>query len=185
MGGNQGIRVYHVVVCGLVLSLMLEGVCGGFLPPQTIVPLDRFKLRRGLSEPLVEEGAATWYHYTTTASRCPQYLYLPLSVQGQGETDDKWDEATKEDTTQDTVRVRIWRILADGQERSLVELGVMVGERRLGELKAHLQHVEKQAKTLQNKKASWRERRGIDTKTKKLRLLKRRGDKNVVYIRLG
>jgi len=67
-------------------------------------------------------------------------------------------------------------------------LGAMVGERRTGELRTHLQHVEKQAKTLKNKNAEWRKRRGLslsDTKrVDKLRIRIRRGKKNEVYIKL-
>ena len=63
----------------------------------------------------------------------------------------------------DTTRVRIWRVLASGEEHSLKQLGAAVGERGLGDLKVHLQHVEKQAKTLKNKNEKWRERRGLPT----------------------
>jgi len=92
------------------------------------------------------------------------------------------------DEEQDTVRVRIWRALAPGKELSLKHLGALVGERQKGDLKAHLQHVEKQAKTLKNKNADWRKRRGLpidNVKKNKLRIKKRRGDKNEVYVRLG
>jgi hypothetical protein len=64
-----------------------------------------------------------------------------------------------------------------------------VGERRQEGLKAHLQHVEKQAKTLKNKNAEWRKRRGLPTanvkRINKLRIKTRLGNKNEVYIRLG
>lgn len=92
------------------------------------------------------------------------------------------------DEEQDTVRVRIWRALAPGKELSLKHLGALVGERQKGDLKAHLQHVEKQAKTLKNKNADWRRRRGLpidNVKKNKLRIKTRRGDKNEVYVRLG
>lgn len=59
----------------------------------------------------------------------------------------------------DTVRVRIWKALASGDEWSIRDLGAAVGERRQGELRAHLKHVEKQAQTLRNKSMAWRERR--------------------------
>mmetsp|Transcript_18980 Transcript_18980/g.54688 ORF Transcript_18980/g.54688 Transcript_18980/m.54688 type:complete len:186 (-) Transcript_18980:91-648(-) len=62
---------------------------------------------------------------------------------------------------EDTIRVKIWRALASGDELSLSELGNAVGERRLGELRSHLVHVERQAKTLRNKSDEWRIRRGL------------------------
>ena len=103
----------------------------------------------------------------------------------------------------DTIRVRIWRALASGQELSLKQLGKVVGERK--DLKSHLVHVEKQAKNLKNKKKEWFQRRGLISqsttsseddddedvlssnirRTKKLRLVKRRGNKGETYIRLA
>eukprot|EP00978_Attheya_sp_CCMP212_P026306 scaffold86274_cov53-Attheya_sp.AAC.6 len=103
---------------------------------------------------------------------------------------------------QDTIRVRIWQALADGTELSLSQLGSRVGERRFGDLKSHLMHVEKQAKTLSNKSDEWRARRGLlllnnnnnttspssslsFKRTNKLRLKWRRGKKpNELYVRL-
>jgi hypothetical protein len=97
----------------------------------------------------------------------------------------------EEDDT-DTVRVRIWRALASssGEEITLKQLGGMVGERRLGELKSHLQHVTKQAKTLKNKSIKWRDRRGLSTyydtkRIDKLRIRIRRGKNNDVHVRLN
>ena len=99
-------------------------------------------------------------------------------------------EYEEEDT--DTVRVRIWRALASssGEEITLKQLGGMVGERRLGELKSHLQHVTKQAKTLKNKNIKWRDRRGLSTyydtkRIDKLRIRIRRGKNNDVHVRLN
>lgn len=70
-----------------------------------------------------------------------------------------------ESDPEDTVRVRIWRVLAasPGKELTLKELGTKVGERRTGELRNHLQHVKKQSETLQDKKSEWKERRGLPT----------------------
>ena len=99
-------------------------------------------------------------------------------------------ETDPEPKSEDTVRVRIWRALTSsfGEEMTMKQLGAMVGERRTGELRTHLQHVEKQAKTLKNKNAEWRKRRGLslsDTKrVDKLRIRIRRGKKNEVYIKL-
>ena len=100
------------------------------------------------------------------------------------DTEEDEEEALPDDAgAQDTIRVRIWRALASGQEVSLRALGATVGERRQGELRSHLQHVEKQAQTLRNKSTKWRERRGLDPTTTKLRLVTRRHKKDV-YIRL-
>ena len=83
----------------------------------------------------------------------------------------------------DTVRVRIWRALASGEELSMRELGAAVGERRQGELRAHLKHVEKQAQTLRNKSIRWRERRGLDPDTCRARLVTRTKQKEI-FLRL-
>jgi len=94
----------------------------------------------------------------------------------------------KEEDDRDTVRVRIWRALASGEELSLKELGVATKERSRGDLRAHLRHVEKQAKTLRNKNMEWRKRRGLPTENvkivNKLRI-KTRLVKKEMYIRLG
>ena len=98
------------------------------------------------------------------------------------------DDDGDDEKNTDTIRVRIWRALAPGDELSLKQLGSIVGERQLGDLKHHLTHVEKQAKTLRNKSNEWRERRGLvryDRKIQKLSLITRRGKKNTVYVRLG
>ena len=75
--------------------------------------------------------------------------------------------------------------------------------RRMGELRSHLVHVERQAKTLRNKSDEWRIRRGLvrpgDIKSgdkvnedlsplafkKKIRLRMRKGKGNEVFIRLA
>jgi hypothetical protein len=96
------------------------------------------------------------------------------------------DDVDSEEENEDTVRVRIWRALASGEELSLKQLGLIVGERK--DLKSHLVHVEKQAKTLKNKSNEWRERRGLSItdskKNNKLSLIKRR-DRREIYVRLG
>lgn len=97
---------------------------------------------------------------------------------------------------EDTIRVRIWRALASGEELSMTQLSKRVGESR-GDVRSHLVHVERQATTIQNKSDDWRVRRGLlpvsaskDTDgaaiagAKKLRLKKRRGAKNEVFYRL-
>ena len=92
----------------------------------------------------------------------------------------------QDDDPVDTVRVRIWKALASAdKELSLKQLGAIVGERHLGDLKSHLVHVEKQAKTFGNKSREWKERRGLlvgDRKRKKAKIQKRRGEKGMVYI---
>mmetsp|Transcript_26441 Transcript_26441/g.40958 ORF Transcript_26441/g.40958 Transcript_26441/m.40958 type:complete len:203 (+) Transcript_26441:30-638(+) len=102
-----------------------------------------------------------------------------------------------ENGAEDTIRVRIWRELASGEEVSLKQLGTAVGERRMGELKSHLAHVERQSKTLVNKSVQWRQRRGLlspgnsnfdETKemrrTNKLRIITRKGRQNQVFVQL-
>jgi hypothetical protein len=60
---------------------------------------------------------------------------------------------------EETIRVRIWRALAAGDELTLKELGKAVGHHR--DLRSHLRHVARQAETLKNKSDDWRERRGL------------------------
>lgn len=95
---------------------------------------------------------------------------------------------------EDTIRVRIWRVLASGEEISLSDLSKAVGcAVRKGELRSHLSHVEKQAKTLKNKSSEWRIRRGLlpkeeignNKKQKSLKLIQsKRGPRNELYLRL-
>ena len=106
---------------------------------------------------------------------------------GGGDDDDE--------TERDTIRVRIWRALASGDELSMTELSRRVGVRRgVGDLKSHLKHVERQARTVRNKKDEWRARRGLAPRDddsgdlgrgpKKLQLKTRRGGKNETFVRL-
>ena len=99
----------------------------------------------------------------------------------------------EKDPERDTIRVRIWRALASGEELSLSQLCKAVGESSRGELRSHLTHVEKQAKTIRNKSDEWRIRRGLpragnDATSKfgprKMQLKMRKGDKNEVFIKL-
>ena len=103
----------------------------------------------------------------------------------------------EEEGAEDTIRVRIWRALAGGDELSLSQLGQAVGERRLGELRSHLGHVERQAKTLRNKSDEWKVRRGLLLDTlpsdedaspfaskAKVRLRTRKGKKNEILVKL-
>ena len=99
----------------------------------------------------------------------------------------------------DTIRVRIWRALASGEELTMTQLCKQVGERNRGDVRSHLTHVERQAKTIMNKSDEWRIRRGLlpvgETNddgdggsavagAKKLRLKMRKGTKNELFIRL-
>ena len=100
-------------------------------------------------------------------------------------------EYDKEVGAEDTIRVRIWRALADGEELSLSKLSDAVGERRRGELRSHLVHVERQAKTLLNKSDEWRMRRGLPpasegaSSRRTIRLRMRQGAKNEIFVRLS
>lgn len=118
--------------------------------------------------------------------------YTRTSRHHQAKSDEEEEEA------EDTIRVRIWRALASGDELSLSQLGQAVGERRLGELRSHLGHVEKQAKTLRNKSDNWKVRRGLlpDTQSNdtdpspfaskaKVRLRTRNGKKNEILVKLA
>ncbi|KAL7499270.1 hypothetical protein ACHAWT_006891 [Skeletonema menzelii] len=106
----------------------------------------------------------------------------------------KEGESSDSDEQLDTIRVRIWRQLADGKELSLSELSNAVGERRLGELRSHLTHVEKQAKTIRNKSNEWRVRRGLSPAVgntgkagapRKMKLKFRKGKRNETFVSLS
>jgi hypothetical protein len=47
---------------------------------------------------------------------------------------------------EETIRARIWRAPADGEERTLQDLGKAIGHSR--DLRSHLKHVARQAETL-------------------------------------
>lgn len=119
--------------------------------------------------------------------------YSPLPLARNCNQSDKTDltpnegEDSDSDEQLDTVRVRIWRQLADGKELSLTQLSNAVGERRLGELRSHLTHVEKQAKTIRNKSDDWRTRRGLSPVAgapRKMKLKFRKGKKNETFVRI-
>jgi len=82
--------------------------------------------------------------------------------------------------------VKIWKALADsyGEELSMKQLGSIVGERRLGDLNSHLGHVEKQAKTIGNKSKEWKERRGLDHHIQKVKVIKKKKAKGMIFIKL-
>jgi len=84
----------------------------------------------------------------------------PTSDTKKEEDDDDDDE--NDDIQEDTIRVRIWQALSTGEEKSITALAKAVGQsRQISELKSHLIHVEKQAKTISNKSMGWKERRGL------------------------
>jgi hypothetical protein len=94
------------------------------------------------------------------------------------ETNDQYDLEV------DTVRVRIWRTLSMKKEINLRQLGYAVGEKNIGDLKSHLFHVEKQAKTIGNKSDEWKIRRGISPEVRKAKLMRRKGEKGLTYIKM-
>jgi len=122
-------------------------------------------------------------------------LHAPLRCDGtvfaflKSKKEDE-DVAPSEEGELDTVRVRIWRQLADGKELSLTQLSNAVGERKLGNLRSHLTHVEKQAKTIRNKSDEWRVRRGLSPvgseagAPRQMKLRFRKGKKNEMFVRI-
>ena len=131
-------------------------------------------------------------------------LYAKKPPRGPGRSDASLDNSPASHylaDPEDTIRVRIWRALVNGEELSLKQLASTVGESR--NLRSHLQHVEKQAETLANKSVAWKIRRGLleegskdDTtiaiggkrlhNVDKIRLRWRRGKKkHDVFVRLG
>ena len=113
------------------------------------------------------------YTYSTFSTRHHTH---DLSSSNQDEHDEQPNE-------QDTIRVRIWQALSSNGELSMKQLGTIVGERRLGDLKSHLTHVQRQAKTFGNKSKEWKERRGLKDGVKGVKI-KTRVEKGLVYIRL-
>jgi len=111
----------------------------------------------------------------------------------------------------DTIRVRIWRALSPGEEMSLSQLSAAVQSLSTNnpdqqdqpplsqsDLRHHLKHVERQARTISNKSIEWRKRRGlipdsndgddvVRKRDNKLRIRYRRDKKkrNHLYVRLG
>ncbi len=128
------------------------------------------------------------------ARRCDEDISVLLkSNQSDDTTLTQEGEDLDSDEQLDTIRVRIWRQLADGKELSLSQLSNAVGERRLGELRSHLTHVEKQAKTIRNKSDEWRIRRGLSPVVgnngkadapRKMKLKFRKGKKNETFVRI-
>jgi hypothetical protein len=124
----------------------------------------------------------SFVHQTTRNSFLSGECRLQLSELSNDNDDDNLQT--------DTIRVRIWRALANGDEVSLTQLSKLVGETRLGELRSHLTHVERQAKTIGNKSDEWRVRRGLDPvqngagNVKKVQIKIRKGKKNELLIRL-
>ena len=145
--------------------------------------------------PLVGTGTTTAFVATSTFGTPFRFQWPIFATTDPDECNGVFESAAEsivEEEDTDTVRVRIWRVLASssGEEITLKQLGGMVGERRLGELKSHLQHVTKQAKTLKNKNNKWRDRRGLSTyydtkRIDKLRIRIRRGKNNDVHVRLN
>jgi hypothetical protein len=93
---------------------------------------------------------------------------------------------------QDTIRGRIWQILANGQEVSLSQLSLLLGGGiPKSEIRHHLSHVKKQAKTFGNKSTAWRIRRGVGSEsaadTTRVRLEERpgyHGKRRETFVRL-
>jgi DNA-binding MarR family transcriptional regulator len=98
------------------------------------------------------------------------------------DNNDDDDDDDDDDDELDTIRVRIWRVLMercssdayDGGKRmiSLKDLSKALNE-KISDVKHHLQHVEKQSKTLANKSTEWKERRGIPNEKRNVKLKKR------------
>ena len=140
---------------------------------------------------------------STSTSRDHKHILLRLRSSkrtgNNNETDQEdEDESNNSNNTQqpevDTIRVRIWRALAESskskEEISITQLSKRLGENK-SDVRSHLKHVERQAKTIRNKSDEWRARRGLSPADgssggvpKKVQLKKRRGAKNEVFIRL-
>ena len=157
-------------------------------------------------------------HISSTDNNIIQYKQsisaIPVSacyLSGSGDQDQEDDISnitnnntnTQLNEEKDTIRVRIWKALASskGDEISLTQLCKLIGVRNKGDVRSHLIHVERQAKTIQNKSNEWRVRRGLlpldDTNNsqdgsakgrvggaKKVKIKRRRGAKNEEFIRL-
>jgi len=146
-------------------------------------------------------------HHKQTISAIPVSACYLSGSSDQDQEDDIPNittDNTQPEEEKDTIRVRIWKALvsSNNKEISLTQLCKQIGVRNKGDVRSHLIHVERQAKTIQNKSNEWRVRRGllpinIDTDNnggssegskvggaKKLKIKRRRGAKNEEFIRL-
>ena len=114
---------------------------------------------------------------TFLSSSVPRIRVLSLTAFHHDDYDEEPD---------DTVRVRLWKALVDGTERSLTELSVTLNETR-SDIRFHLTHVEKQAKTLSSKSSEWRLRRNVLHSSMKLKLTKRigKGKRHEVFYKIS
>lgn len=144
------------------------------------------------------DGPSTTTPWFVPPSRTTFISNRKKSLAGRISLNEKFGEIDRPNLApneSDTTRVRIWNALvaANGEEVSLKQLGAMVGERNMGDLRSHLKHVEKQAKTFGNKSDVWKQRRGLvaecgsDTNRspiQKLKLKIRKGERGMTFIRL-
>jgi len=147
--------------------------------------------------------------YKQSKSTIPISICCSSGSGGQDQEDDIPNIINNNNNSQpeeekDTIRVQIWKalILSNNEEISLTQLCKLIGVRNKGDVRSHLIHVERQAKTIQNKSNEWRVRRGLlplpDTDSqdnggssegskvggaKKLKIKRRRGAKNEEFIR--
>lgn len=180
----------------VILAVFLPLVHAFLLPPTA--------LHAGMKR---QEAASYYYFNVSLLTRSggePPALYFSSKNANRADANQDEDKHNTnhvddpnlaDDPEKDTIRVRIWIALAPGDELSMTQLSKQVGVRR-GDLRSHLTHVERQAKTIRNKKNEWRVRRGLSSLDemgdggsvgggpKKLRLKMRRGAKNEVFVRL-
>lgn len=104
-------------------------------------------------------GWTTWPSSQSTIRPRAAIVSLGSFDPSASESTDIADDNSDHPDVEETIRVRIWRALAAGDELTLKELGKAVGHHR--DLRSHLRHVARQAETLKNKSDEWRERRGL------------------------
>ena len=122
----------------------------------------------------------TFYISTNGAALGNSLTSRAVKINDNTEDNVREEKNNEEEGGNDTVRVRIWNTLmaaaiTNGGGESIMtvkELSKLLNEKP-PDVKFHLLHVQKQAKTLANKSGEWRERRGIPTTVKMVKIQKK------------
>ena len=163
---NAILFLFLLSIASLITTTMI--VVQSFVVPQPVFISERRKwTTRNWN--YVSTHRSSFYVFAVTDAATARSALVPRAT--SDEIGYK-DSNECEDMRLDTVRVRIWRALIDGREMSLMDLSKAVNQKP-PEVKFHLQHVEKQAKTLANKSTEWRQRRNIPPSTRTIKLKKR------------
>lgn len=101
--------------------------------------------------------------------RCTSNIFTTTNNSNDNNNAQSDISTPSEQKEDDTIRVRIWRALSTGEEMSLSKLSaaISISSKSIttplsqSDLRYHLKHVERQARTISNKSIEWRKRRGL------------------------